>query len=251
MRLPRIAFVLVLCSILCSLSSQAFASTIVIPNANATMVGNAPDATGGEIGMSFHFQELYGSGQFMSVGGPILIYSLAWRSVPGTGPFLLTADNFDLYLSTSPRFPNQIGGGPALLMSPTFADNVGPDNTLVFHGPVTLSSPGCAAGPTPCAFDLSFTFQTPFLYNPFQGRLLLDGVVTNFTSAGGTLDGVSFTPFGSMASVFALVGNASGEFDASGTITQLGFTAVPEPATATLLLTGFGAAAAARRRRKN
>jgi hypothetical protein len=54
-----------------------------------------------------------------------------------------------------------------------------------------------------------------------------------------------------MASVFALVGDASGEFDASGTITQLGFTAVPEPATAMLLLSGLGAGAAARRRRKN
>src|SRR5262245_25560985 len=123
MRLPRIAFVVLLCSILGSLSSSAFASTIVVPNANATTVGNAPDGSGGEEGLSFHLQEMYGSGQFASVGGPMLIYQLAWRAVPGTGPFELTAENFDLYLSTSPRFPN-LGGGPALLMSPTFSENL-------------------------------------------------------------------------------------------------------------------------------
>ena len=55
-----------------------------------------------------------------------------------------------VHLSTSPLFPNTDNG--ERVMSTTYANNIGTDNTLVFSGPATLSSPGCA-GPAPCAFD--------------------------------------------------------------------------------------------------
>jgi hypothetical protein len=248
MRIPRLAFLLILAVGL--FTTPAVASTIVVPNANASTVGNSSDGSEGETAISFRLQTMFGSGQFSSISSPILIDQFAWRTSPGTGPFSGTAAMVDVYASTSPRFPN-LNGGPSLLMSSTFADNLGPDNTLVYHGPIALSSPGCPAGSTPCAFDVIFNLQTPFLYNPLQGRLLLDIFITNLNADGvGELDEVSFGDgFGPIASLIALAGNAAGEFQHGGDITQLRFTAVPEPATMTLMLSGLGAFAARRRYR--
>jgi hypothetical protein len=228
--MSRVEFALVLVAT----CSAAFGSTIVIPNANTSAVGNQVDnpSPGPE---NIRSQELLGSGQFASVGGPLLIHQLSLRTYPGTGPLDLSVSLLNLYLSTSPKFPN---GNASGLMSVTFADNIGPDNTLVYSGPVTFTSPGCA-GPGVCPFDLNILFTVPFLYNPAQGRLLLDFHLTGFTTVMGTLDAVSFSsPGGSVASVNGQLDAAVGAFNFSGDIVQLGFTAVPEPASWVLLLTG-------------
>ncbi len=61
-------------------------------------------------------------------------------------------------------------------LSTTFANNVGPDDTIVFNrGPLALTSAGTDL------FDITINFDTPFLYDPALGNLLLD--VRNF---GGT-----------------------------------------------------------------
>jgi len=223
----------------------AFGSTIVVPNSNTSTVGNQPDVLGGSgDGRS---QELLGSGQFASVGGSLLIDQLSFRAAPGTGPLNLTVTTLNLFLSTSSRTPNTSG----TLMSATFADNVGPDNTLVYSGPVTFNTVACA-GPAVCPFDLSILFTTPFLYNPSQGRLLLDFKLTGFSSTSGTFDAVSFNPpgGGSVASVNAGLNDAAGNFEFSGDIVQLRYTAVaPEPASWGLMLTGAAALALMRRRR--
>ncbi|HUL73781.1 MAG TPA: PEP-CTERM sorting domain-containing protein [Vicinamibacterales bacterium] len=246
MRLHRLVLLLAFVSV----GAPALASSfVVVPNNRASTAGNGTDSVGPGAEPDTRFQELYGGGQFLPIGSPILIDQFAWRVAPGTGVFDATFANVDLYMSTSPRFPN-LNGGASALMSETFADNVGPDNTLVYHGPVTMVSPGCA-GPAPCPFDLVVTLQTPFFYDPLQGRLLLDfrvsgifGVVHSFWDDDDYGGG-----FGSIASVGGPLGAIAGDFSASGDITQFRYTAVPEPATMTLLLTGLGAAAAARRRR--
>lgn len=235
------------------IGSPALASSIVVPNAQATSVGNALDSVGAP-DPDVRFQELFGSGQFLSlVNGPILIDQFAFRLAPGTGGINVSLANVDLFMSTSQRFPN-LNGGAAALMSSTFADNVGPDNTLVYHGPVHFSSPGCPVnGTTPCAFDLVLTLQHPFLYDPNQGRLLMDFSVSGISGQTAYFDSMDFagfpTPYGSIASVSAPLGSTSGHFGADGDITQFRFTSVPEPATMTLLVVGLGAAAAALRRR--
>jgi hypothetical protein len=147
----------------------------------------------------------------------------------------------NLFLSTSPKFPNT--SGP--LMSTTFADNVGADNTLVFSGPLSFSSPGCA-GPSVCPFDMSVNFTTPFLYNSTQGRLLLDLKISGFSGVGGALDAVSFIgpPGGTGGSIASLNGglnDTAGILSFGDDIVQLRFTAaVPEPTSAALLLIGGG-----------
>ena len=50
-------------------------------------------------------------------------------------------------------------------MSTTFANNVGPDNTLVMSpSNFTIIAAGCA-GPGPCPFSNQIVFTTPFPYN--------------------------------------------------------------------------------------
>src|ERR1051326_8153280 len=47
----------------------AFGNTIVVPNVNASVVGNDMDSSGGS--GDFRSQELLGAGQFAAVSGPI------------------------------------------------------------------------------------------------------------------------------------------------------------------------------------
>ncbi|NIP17252.1 MAG: hypothetical protein GWM87_03150, partial [Xanthomonadales bacterium] len=57
-------------------------------------------------------------------------------------------------------------------LSLTFADNIGSDNTVVFSGPLTLTS--ADIGGPPRDFDIIINLQTPFFYDPGDGNLLLD-----------------------------------------------------------------------------
>lgn len=225
-------------------SLAAFGGTIVIPFANTSVVGNETDYLAGS-GDSRN-QELLGAGQFALVGGPILIDQLSFRAAPGTGPAAFSITLLNLYLSTSPKFPNT--SGP--LMSTTFADNVGPDNTLVFSGPVKAASLGCA-GPGVCPFDININFTTPFLYNPTQGRLLLDLLVTGFSAVDGALDEVSFPGpnGGSVASVGGGLNDTTGGRSFDGDIVQLRYSAVPEPALGALVFIGIAALALMRHHR--
>jgi len=223
----------------------AFGSVIVVPNANTTVVGNDTDSSAGS--GDFRSQELLGAGQFASVGGPIRIDQLSFRAVPGTGPVDFSMTSLNLYLSTSPKFPNT--GGP--LMSTTFADNVGPDNTLVFSGPISFHSSGCA-GPAVCPFDINLNFTTPFLYNPTLGRLLLDLKATGYSGVDGETDAVIF-PGPNGGSVASIVGGlndtTAGGFSFGGDIVQLRYTSVPEPASGTVIFIGAAALALVRRYR--
>lgn len=217
----------------------AFGSTIVVPIGNTNTAGNDTDSP--DIG-DFRVQQLLGSGQFASVSGSLLIDQLSFRLAPGTGSGDVNMTNLDLYLSTSPKAPDTI--------STTFADNVGPDNTLVFSGPFTDSSLGCN-GPAPCPFDINITFTTPFLYNPMQGSLLLDLRITG-VSGDGVLDSMDFAgPSGGIVGMVGMLNDttAVGTFY-SGDIVQLRYTAaVPEPATGALLFMGAAALALMKRNR--
>ena len=229
-------------------SSAAIASTIVVPNSFTSVIGNAPDTNDEATNVDFRDQQIIGPGQFVSTGGPIMISGLALRSYPGVapifGPSLLTFNSLDIYLSTSPKFPGT--------MSTTYADNIGLDQTLVFSGPLTLSSPGCA-GPAPCPFDMFIPLSTPFRYNFTSGSLLIDLRITGLTESDtGALDGVSFNfpPGGTIATVAGPISSATGEFDSSGDIFQITYTAAPEPASSMLLLTGIAGLTAVGLRRR-
>jgi hypothetical protein len=130
--------------------SSAWSSTLVVPNLQTAVAGNANETMAGTPA-NFEFQEDFGRGQFSSVTGDLLINQIAFRSAPGFGPLNATDNSVAIYLSTSPFAPNTNAPGNVLITS-DYAANKGPDNTLVYSaGPGTLlSSPGCAS-PGPCA----------------------------------------------------------------------------------------------------
>jgi hypothetical protein len=164
--------------LLFAFSTAAFGDTLAVPAAQATTVGNAPIVLGAG---AVRVQEVIGSGQFTV---PITIIGLRIRAAPGIGPVSSASSSFKLTLSTTQAFPNTANGHS--LPSTTYANNVGPDATLVYNGPGTFSSPGCTA-PGPCPFDVVIPFTTPFSYDPAKGRLLID--YTTAASLPGTVKG--------------------------------------------------------------
>ena len=169
--------------------------------------------------------------------GPIDITGLSFRALPGAGPVDESFGDLSLYLSTSPNFANSTSGP---LMSTTFANNIGPDNTLVYSGSPTLSDAGCS-GPGVCPFDLSLSFTTPFGYNPANGSLLVELIATGFMGTGET-DAVAFnSPGGPIARVVATGSTTAttGTLGLGDSIIQLTYTsASPEPGSWTLAVAG-------------
>ena len=195
--------------------------TLVVPGAWNGNTGTNSAVGGTLSNASFRYQELIGLQQFGS--GTFVINQIAFRAYPGTGPLSLSAASMAVYLSTSPLYPNTDNGRP--LMSTTFASNVGSDNTLVFSGPKTVNSPGCA-GTSPCPFDVVIPLSTPFFYNPALGSLLVDVQSTGLTLSSGSFDDAlfPFPPGGAVANVDGTLGDPTGTLNYFGHVMQVGYT---------------------------
>lgn len=162
----------------------ASANTLVVPNAQANAPGNFPIALSGG---AARVQEVIGSGQFP---GPVTIVAIRVRSSTGTGAARASNASLLITLSTTQAYPNTANGHA--LPNPAYADNLGPDATVVYNGPFSDSSPGCAA-PGPCPFDIVLPLSTPFSYDPSKGRLLIDQMASApIGTVTGSLVGVAF-----------------------------------------------------------
>ena len=212
------------------------AGTLVISNAQASTVGN--DSSGNLAGAiaSLDAQDIWDTSQFAPLAGGVYITQLAFRMKPGTGSINATVTSASISLSTTTFTP--------ATMSTTFATNRGADFTQVASLTGTLwSNPGCA-GPSPCAFDIVYPFSTPFFYNPANGDLLIELQFTGYNGSGtGSLDvenyGLDPTKLvGEIAAVPAAP--TTGNLHYSDSVTQLTFTAVPEPTSYLLALCGLG-----------
>jgi hypothetical protein len=226
--------------------SQLFAGTIVAPNAQTSTVGN--DNSGSLAGSiaSLEVEDLWASSEFASVGQNLLITSLAFRLKPGTGSLASTAASYSLFLSTTSVAPGS--------SSSTFATNRGSDYKQVLSGSGALwNSAGCT-GVNPCAFDIVFTFTTPFLSDPSKGNLLTDLFVTGYNGTGtGEFDVENYlvpaaAKVGELVSFTA--GSPTGSVEFSDNVTQFTFTSTPEPSTF-LLFAGATLAAMVRRTEVN
>jgi uncharacterized protein (TIGR03437 family) len=195
----------------------------VIPNGNANKIGGDTSGALPSAPTPFEFQQVFGTGQFPT--GPIYITGFTWRPAPGTGPLSVTV-NGNIYLSTSPNYPNTTGGHT--LLSTTFANNVGPDNTLVASGNFTVSGAACA-GPAPCPWASNITFSKPFFYDPASGALLIDIQATNFSGSSGQFDVVDCqAPGCGLASVYGTLGSATAVgFNYGNNVTLITYTTTP------------------------
>ena len=113
----RIAFLLV------AACAVAFGDTLVVPNSQATAPGNLALSVGAN---ASRFQEIVGGGQFTQ---PIVISGIRIRSAPGLGPVSFNYTSLKVTLSTTQAYPNPNNGH--VLPSVTYANNVGPDATVV------------------------------------------------------------------------------------------------------------------------
>jgi hypothetical protein len=175
-------------------------------------IGNTGGFNGFPFGAGVYtgeYQQIYSSAAFTGV---VTINSVAFSSssiggAPGTANYAL-----DIGLSTT----------AASVASPgtTFASNKGPGFATVFSGNETATF---AANDT---FDLVFPI-TPFTYNPVNGNLLLDVVVS---SSSGDFEAFNSGISPDVSRVFNGNGGSIGTADSEALVTRFGVaTPVPEP----------------------
>ena len=211
------------------------AQVIVVPNALATNDGNGTStSTAGPA--SVRWLHIHDASQFGALSGPSFLTQFAYRpdTIPGqSGPRSLT---LQIYASTTSR---SVAG-----LSTTFAENLGPNNTLVFDGTVILLTANLPGPGNTRQFDYVFPFTTPFLYDPAAGNLVLDLQIEASGSAV-TFDTVSGDPAIGRVFAFGSSTATTGNIQASH-VTQLTF--VPEPTVAVSVLFGLGLLIAKRKR---
>ena len=150
------------------------AQVIVVPNALATNDGNG-SGTSPEGPASARWLHIHDASQFGALSGPSFLTQFAYRPdrvLGQSGPRSLT---LRIYASTTSRSVDGI--------STTFAENLGPDNTLVFDGTVNVTTANLPGPGNTRQFDYVFPFTTPFLYDPADGNLVLDLQIESSGSA--------------------------------------------------------------------
>ncbi len=220
--------------------ANARAGTIVVPNGLDATDGNSLGAPVATPTGPFRVQEIIDASQFPQHA--ILITGFKGRpDASQASPGTVTYSDIQIHLSTTTQ--TVVG------YSATFADNVGPDDAVVFSGPYSVSTANLPGPGNTKQFDLVLTLTTPFLYNPSQGNLLIDNFVASCTFDNLTQDSVSNNPYVTSMGAFGAdpaIGIVQAGF---GPVNEFIFQSVPEPSTVTLL--GIGAtmlAAVARRR---
>jgi len=202
-------------------STVLYADSIII-GAPGTAINSVPFGGGVGSNLGTRYQQAYSSVQFIGTG-PVLITSIAFlQGTVGTGG-IFAPSNYTFYLST-------ISAGIDTLSNFNFDSNRGADNTLFTS--ISLS------GASPATFIISG--DTPFLYDPAKGNLLMDIVVAPGGITAGSLGFPAlYLARNDATGIFSRYHNFATGNIGFGLVTEINFTSVPEPATFVLLSTGF------------
>ncbi len=199
--------------------AEAASLFVVVPNGLTSSEGNINNGFPFNInaGSSVRYQQVYAASDFSVLHEPMLIKEIRFRPDAITGgPFNVTLHDIQINLSTTQRTPTSL--------STIFADNIGPDDTVVVpRGTLTLSSSFTGPSGGPKAFDIVIRLTTPFLYDPSQGNLLLE--VRNFVGGFTRQFDAHFTSTDSVARmwIFNSLGSPTGFTDSVGLVTAFDF----------------------------
>jgi len=186
-------------------------ATVVVPNAQTAVEGNANNSFPFNcllLTPSMRYQQVYLGPEV----GSGTITQIAFRQDGGGGGAFgpTTINGITITLSSTSAAPDGL--------SNTFMSNVGADETTVFSGNLTLSSPASLADPKP--FDIVIPLQTPFAFNAASGLNLLLDVTIPTCAVTNTYDAQN-TAGDSVSRVHALNSiSATGPTDTVGLVTQ-------------------------------
>ena len=211
--------------------------------------GKFQDVEAPDIGIvtnpSYRFQQLYDAADFAGLGpGPLTITRVDWRADGSVSdPIEYPSERWIFKFSTTSNELDEL--------SRTFADNVGPNETTVLDGPVTLTteSDGPAGGPK--QFDYGVDLETPFVYDPSKGNLLMDLTIIN---SEGPLN-IDFVLANTETTRFRSTGTLGPDSPVANANAPIGghvirFTIVPEPASLGILSIALLATTTSRMRRR-
>ena len=150
-------------ALVCLLLSASLAhADVVAPNANESVEAGSNNRFPLLVEGGMRYQQVYTASEFSSFSpGGELITGIAFRPDSGSGAAFgpVTVNDLTISLSTTAAVPD--------LLSSTFADNLGADNTQVFSGGATISSLDSPGPGNTRAFDVQINFSTPI---PLQSR---------------------------------------------------------------------------------
>jgi hypothetical protein len=241
-------------------SAPANADVITVGAAN----GSGQGVLNGQANGHTRYQQVYGTDAFNSTGGPIYINSLTFFAAKS---YFIPIPGFPgggMTIPLSPQSQSIASGDYTIRLSTTdsavdglvtsFNSNWGDDVDVFFSG--SLSNTLTIAG------------ETPFLYDPTMGNLLLDITVNSQTSNGGQLlnyhESLAQFNRGQTDEMSSRTGSGANAIStglpwtrSTGYVTEFGYTtqvetsaAIPEPGTIALLGIGLLAFTTALRRRR-
>jgi hypothetical protein len=145
--------------------------SVIVPNSLATSEGNYTNIYPFDLvwanKQSMRYQQVYDASEFSDNNNIFLITHIAFRPDGISGrPFSATIPDVQINLSTTSKTPDHL--------STVFANNIGSNEKVVYSGPLSLSSKNIGPYGGPKEFDIVIPLQSPFVYDPGVGNLLLD-----------------------------------------------------------------------------
>ena len=211
------------------LTAAGQAATLVAPNDLET--SDSAFGAGTLAAANYRSQQVYGA-QHFPPDIALVITELRFRPDYSYGSaFNTTIGNIQIRLSTTQSSPDGL--------SPIYASNVGPDETVVFNGSLNMSSQFTGPANGPKAFDMVIPLTTPFLYNPAAGHLLLE--IRNTSGSGASPMSGRAVPGDGASRVGGTLGSGTGGADSGVDALQIVYTPTnqpPVPPQPTLLTRG-------------